>query len=75
VLAGGGFLPARRDPSDIRSADPRFCRPLVGEAAQRQGMYIHILIHAHRYVYMYVRLCIDSTYNFFVLINLYAVFF
>jgi hypothetical protein len=50
VLAGGGFLPARRDPSDMRSAHPRFCRPLAGEAAQRQGIYIRILVHVHMYV-------------------------
>ncbi len=50
MLAGGGFLPARRDPSDMRSAHPRFCRPLAGEAAQRQGIYIRILVHVHMYV-------------------------
>ena len=70
MLAGGGVLPARCNPSDMRSADPHFCRALAGEAAQRQGIYVHI---TYTYIHVYIHVCtfIYIKYiNIFVLINL-----
>ena len=44
--AGGGFLPACRDLADMRGAHSPFCGPLVGEAAQHQGVCVCVCVCA-----------------------------
>ena len=55
--AGGGFLPACRDLADMRGAHSPFCGPLVGEAAQHQGVCVCVCVCVRACVFMCECVC------------------